>query len=89
MLWCVPPAEEQDQREGAGGPEPGRGVCPPRPGLLREPLRPLSQLETPGLRVTTTVHTYTMPTATTAAAVNNSSVQFDNLARQTNCSDGR
>ncbi len=46
-------AEEQDQREGDGRPEPGRGVCPSRAGFLREPLRPLSQLEASSLRVTT------------------------------------
>lgn len=70
----VPPAEEQNQREGAGRPEPGRRVCPPRPGFLREPLRPLPQLEAPRLRVSITVYTYTIETMTTAA-VNNSSVQ--------------
>lgn len=35
---CVLLAEEQDQREGDGRPEPGRGVCPSCLGLLREPL---------------------------------------------------
>lgn len=49
---CGVTAEEQNQREGDGRPEPGGGVCPSCAGFLREPLRPVPQLEASNLRVT-------------------------------------
>lgn len=48
---CFCAAQEPDQREGDGRPESGGGVCPSRLGLLREPLRPVPQLEAPNVRV--------------------------------------